>query len=426
MNEEVWDMKKEQKSEQKTEIGLARYAGIAPLLVRPPDDPKSIRSVCEEICGQGILYPDGSLRHPHPGTIYKWWKIYQKDGFDALLPKARSDAGLSRTLDDDAKDRIRYYKVKFPRLSAAAIYRQLIDDGTFAYGQCSESTVLRFVNQLEKEINQPDAKDMRRYEKEHIDELWHADTCYTVYLQDGDGKHRVYVIGFIDDASRMIVGIDAFYNDNFVNVMAVLKSAVSRHGRPTLLNLDNGKPYKNKQMELLAARTGIVLCYNQPYSPEGKAKIERFWNTMRMQFLAALDMSEIHSLDEFRTRLHAYVQKYNQSVHSSLGGMSPQDRFYSESDRIKRISQENIDKVFLLEVERRVSADSVVVIDNTQYEVDCRYAREKICLRYSPDMKEIYVVEAGGELTPIRLLNKNENAKVKRNKVRLSETNEES
>ena len=144
-----------------------------------------------------------------------------------------------------------------------------------------------------------------------------------------------------------------------------------------------------------------------------------------MQFLATLDINEIHSLDELRGRLHAYIQKYNQSVHSSLSGMSPQDRFFSESSRIKRISAETIDRTFLLEVERRVSADSVVVIDNTQYEVDCQYARERICLRYSPDMTEIYVVEAGGDLTPIRLLNKHENARIKRNKVHLSTTEEE-
>ena len=413
------------KKEQKNEIGLARYAGIAPLLIRPPDDPRSIQSVCEEICAQGVRYPDGSLRHPHPGTIYKWWRSYEKDGFDALLPKERSDAGQSRALDEDAKARIRYYRTKFPGMRASVIYRQLLDDGTFVYGQCSESTVLRYVNQLEAELNQPEKKDMRRFEKEHINELWHADTCYGPYLKDSDGKHRIYFIGFIDDASRMIVGIDVFFHDNFVNVMRVMKSAVSRHGIPTLLNLDNGKSYKNKQMELLAARIGTTLCFNQPYTPQSKAKIERFWNTLRVQFLATLDINEIHSLDELRGQLHAYIQKYNQSVHSSLSGMSPQDRFFSESSRIKRLSAEAIDRTFLLEVERRVSADSVVVIDNTQYEVDCQYARERICLRYSPDMTEIYVVEAGGDLTPIRLLNKHENARIKRNKVHLSTSEEE-
>jgi len=39
-------------------------------------------------------------------------------------------------------------------------------------------------------------------------------------------------------------------------------------------------------------------------------------------------------------------------------------------------------------------------------------------------MKEIFIVEADGTLTPIRLLNKTENALIKREKVRLCKGDE--
>lgn len=136
--------------------------------------------------------------------------------------------------------------------------------------------------------------------------------------------------------------------------------------------------------------------------------------------MATLDMRDYHSLEALNGSLHAYVQKYNQTVHSSLQGKSPQDRFFSEPEQIRRLSQEEIEKDFLLEVERRVSADSVIVIDHVEYEVDCRFAKRKITLRYSADMKDIFVVEADGSLTPIRLLNKQENAVVKREKMHLA------
>ena len=115
----------------------------------------------------------------------------------------------------------------------------------------------------------------------------------------------------------------------------------------------------------------------------------------------------------------AYVQNYNQTVHSSLKGLSPQDRFFSEPDRIRRLPDEEIENSFLLELERRVSSDSVIVIDQTEYEVDYRFAKQRIKLRYSPDMKDIFIVEADGTLTPIRLLNKTENAYIKREKIHL-------
>ena len=261
---------------------------------------------------------------------------------------------------------------------------------------------------------------MRRYERPHINEVWCGDSSVGPYLRTPDGKkHKVYIIALIDDASRFIVGIDIFFNDNFINLMSVIKSAVAKYGRPQMFNFDNGSSYKNKQMELLAARIGSVIHYDQPYTPTQKAKIERWFRTMKDQWMSSLDIRDFHSLDELRGNLSAYVRKYNQTVHSSLGGKSPLDRFFSEPDRIRRLSDEDIENSFLLEIERRVSSDSVIVIDQVEYEVDCRFAKQRIKLRYSPGLKDIFIVEADGSLTPVRLLNKVDNAFVKREIIHL-------
>lgn len=413
------------KSEKQQEIALMRYGAIAPLIAGLDENYPSKTAFYTEISAKGLVGPDGRVHHYAPATIEKWYLDYQNHGFDALVPKGRSDAGMSRKLDDELQERIRYFKMNYPRMSAAAIYRQLRADGSIINGQVSESTVCRFVNQIQNELRQTPNRDMRRYERPHINEVWCGDSSVGPRFTDADGKkHRIYIIALIDDASRFITGIDIFYNDTFVNLMSVMKSAVSKYGRPKVLNFDNGKSYKNKQMELLAARIGTTLSYCQPYTPTGKAKIERWFRTMKDQWMAGLDMRDFHSLDELRDSLHAYVQKYNQSPHSSLQGMSPQDRFFSEPEQIRRLSSDEIEKDFLLEIERRVSADCVIVIDQIEYEVDCRFARQRIRLRYSPDMKEIFIVESDGALTPIRILNKTENALIKREKVRLCKGDE--
>ena len=413
------------KSEKQQEIALMRYGAIAPLIAGLDENYPSKTAFYTEISAKGLVGPDGRVHHYAPATIEKWYLDYQNHGFDALVPKGRSDAGMSRKLDDELQERIRYFKMNYPRMSAAAIYIQLRADGSIINGQVSESTVCRFVNQIQNELRQTPNRDMRRYERPHINEVWCGDSSVGPRFTDADGKkHRIYIIALIDDASRFITGIDIFYNDTFVNLMSVMKSAVSKYGRPKVLNFDNGKSYKNKQMELLAARIGTTLSYCQPYTPTGKAKIERWFRTMKDQWMAGLDMRDFHSLDELRGSLHAYVQKYNQSPHSSLHGMSPQDRFFSEPEQIRRLSSDEIEKDFLLEIERRVSADCVIVIDQIEYEVDCRFARQRIRLRYSPDMKEIFIVESDGALTPIRILNKTENALIKREKVRLCKGDE--
>lgn len=135
-------------------------------------------------------------------------------------------------------------------------------------------------------------------------------------------------------------------------------------------------------------------------------------------------MRNFHSLEELRRDFASYVSRYNQTAHSSLDGHTPQERYFSEPQRFRRLCADQIEKDFLLETERRVSADNVIVINKTEYEVHYRYAKQRIRLRYSPDMEKAFVVEPSGELTPIRLLNKQDNAVVKRERVRLSDGGE--
>ncbi|MDR3063660.1 MAG: DDE-type integrase/transposase/recombinase [Methanobrevibacter sp.] len=262
---------------------------------------------------------------------------------------------------------------------------------------------------------------MHRYEREHINEVWCGDSSVGSYLKIDGNKKRTYVIALIDDASRMIVGIDIFFNDNFINLMSVLKTAVTRFGRPKILNFDNGSSYKNKQIDLLTARIGSVIHYNQPYTPTGKAKIERWFRTMKDLWMSQLNMDEFSCLEELSLSLLSFVNRYNKSVHTSLNGKTPENRFFEESCLIKRLSEQEIEKSFLLEYERRVSADNVIVLNEIEYEVPYIYAKEKIIIRYSADFTKVYVVNKNTkELTPIKLLNKHDNSHIKREKVRLS------
>ena len=111
---------------------------------------------------------------------------------------------------------------------------------------------------------------------------------------------------------------------------------------------------------------------------------------------------------------------------SSLNAMTPEERFFSEPEQIRRISKETIEQSFLFETERRVTQDNVISINKIAYEIDDRYAKQKIRIRYSTDFQKVFVVEPSGELTPILLrpLNKQENADIKRQRFRFSDREE--
>ena len=133
-------------------------------------------------------------------------------------------------------------------------------------------------------------------------------------------------------------------------------------------------------------------------------------------------MNDFKDIEELRKSLFAYVQEYNQRIHSSLNGKSPMERFFSESTLIIRMSDQEVERSFLLEIERKVSNDSVVVIDEKEYEVNYKYQGQKLLIRYSPDLKKVYVVDSiSKELEPIQLLDKNKNATMHQHKLKLSE-----
>lgn len=146
---------------------------------------------------------------------------------------------------------------------------------------------------------------------------------------------------------------------------------------------------------------------------------------MKDLWMSQPDMNEFSSIDELRGSLFNFVNGYNKTVHSSLNGKTPENRFFEEGSFIRRLSDEDIETSFLLDYERRVSADNVIVLNETEYKVPYIYAKQKITLRYSADFKTVYVVNRyNGELTPIKLLNKHDNAHIKREKIRKMTTSE--
>ena len=406
----------------RNQIALFRYGILAPYIQRQVDT-KVPWTFFKDAADKKYQYIDGTFRSVSPSSIERWLKSYNEKGFDGLKPLGRSDVGKQRKIDDELSKKITYYVEEYPRLPATQIYEKLINTNEITSKELSLSTVTRFVSTIKKSKGLKPITEYKRYEKEHINEVWYGDTTYGPYITIDGKKRRVYIIALIDDASRKITACEAFLEDNYINLMKVIKSGISTCGKPKLFSFDNGANYRSNQMTLLGARIGVAINYCPAYTPTSKAKVERFFLTLKNQYLCLIKPNDYHDLDTFNKDLRAYIQKYNTTPHSSLeDNMSPNDRFYKESNIIIEMSQEKIEKSFLLELERTVTPDSVIKIDNIEYEVDYHYQNQKILLRYSPDLSKVYVVDKSDDsLKEIKLLDKISNSGVKREKISLSE-----
>ena len=60
--------------------------------------------------------------------------------------------------------------------------------------------------------------ERRMFEMENVNDCWQADTSVGPYILIDNIKYKTYIIMFIDDKSRLIMGYDIFLNDTAINM----------------------------------------------------------------------------------------------------------------------------------------------------------------------------------------------------------------
>ncbi len=166
----------------------------------------------------------------------------------------------------------------------------------------------------------------RRFERATPNQMWQSDITYYNIL----GK-MAYIIAFLDDHSRYIVGLGVYRSHTSENVLEVYRRAVGEYGQPQEMLTDNGRQYANWrgktafQKEL--GKDHIHHIRSAPQHPETLGKIERLWKTLKDEFLV---QARFETFDEARERLAWWVQYYNhRRPHQAMDGLCPADRFFS-------------------------------------------------------------------------------------------------
>ena len=396
------------------EIALFRFSLIAPILNNTYPN-KTVKDYLEEICAKVYDSPLGLKKEYAPSTIKEWLRLYKTKGIDGLYPKNRSDKGESRKLKAEVKELVISLKKANPKRTAKSIYQEIIITTKVKPFELSLSTVQRYIKNLDLSTDS-NIKDRRALEFENANDCWQSDFSVGPYLTINGVKHKTYIVAFLDDASRLIVSCKAFKSDNLLSVLEVFKDAVATRGVPKKVFFDNGKVYRSGQMELICASLGCALCFAEPYSPQSKGKIERWFQTLQKQWQQLIDTSSFQSIDELNKSLNEYVElNYNRAYHNGIKD-KPINKFLANIDNIKRFTEQELRNVFLYRVERKVKNDSTVSIDIEIYEVPSKYIGSKLYIRYDPtNNEEAFIFSENGErLERIVKVNKIDNSKLKR------------
>ena len=111
------------------------------------------------------------------------------------------------------------------------------------------------------------------------------------------------------------------YSEDTVRLAAALRPALASRGVPTSIYVDNGSAFVDSWLLRACASLGIKLVHSTPGRPQGRGKIERFFRTVREQFLVELstpDSPRIADLGELNRLFTAWVEtEYHQRPHTS-------------------------------------------------------------------------------------------------------------
>jgi transposase InsO family protein len=273
----------------------------------------------------------GISRH----TLYSWKQRFAQQGPAGLEDGQRGGPRGSK-LDELTKRAILMLKKEHPDYGCERISDMLFRGPALA---ASPSAVARLLKEsgyeTEEVATRPHAPPVRQFERAEPNQLWQTD-LFTFVLKRQNT--RVYLVAFMDDHSRFVVGYGLHASQSTALTLEVLRAAISGFGTPEEILTDNGSQYVTwrgksaftKELE----KRGIRQIVARPRHPQTLGKIERFWGTLWRE---CLETSVFRDLADARARTGHFIDHYNfQRPHQSLDGHVPGDRFFRAAPEVKK------------------------------------------------------------------------------------------
>lgn len=373
---------------------------------------KTIRERIMQVAGQDFMDEDGFPRRFTWRTISTWYYRYKKRGVTGLDTKTRSDKGkVRKTSPEELLEAVNSVIPKFrnKKYTKLDLFRTCIRDGILSTTQISQTTFYRLIRDYDLLADDITEKKKRRlaFAMEYANQLWQADTMFGPHIRIDGKSIQSKLIAFIDDASRVICHAEFFPSETAWDLISAYRSAIYKRGIPEQLYVDNGSCYSSLELKNVCDRIGCILRFTPVRDAASKGKIERFFHTLRMQFLSQeLNLSSFKALNNSLTRW--IEDEYNVRVHSAHK-MKPIDRFALDHQRINYLSPslEN-DELFYAEEERTVKQDNTFSFKANRFETPVHLAGKKIQLRFDRrKMAPVVIYYKGerlGEANPLNLI----------------------
>ena len=376
--------------EQARAIGLFRY-----MLIREAADPalstRQRGKLVRAIAAREHADPSGRPVRLTRWTLDRWVRAWQQGGFDALVPSPRQRQ--PRT-PPEVMELAVALKKENPARTAARVQRILKAQSGWAP---DETTIRRMFTRTGLTALTPAAPAFGRFEASRPNEIWTwtGDALHAIRVSG----RKTYLFAFLDDHSRAVMAARFGFAEDTIRLAAALRPALGSRGIPAHAYVDNGSAFVDAWLLRACAKLGIKLVHSQPGRPQGRGKIERFFRTVRDQFLVELteeraarigDLAELNKLFTAWTETVYHVREHSETGQPPLARWQAGGPFPLPADA-------DLAEAFRWSEWRTVSKTALVSLHGNQYQVDPALARRRVELVFDPFDLTILTVRCGGK-----------------------------
>jgi putative transposase len=354
-------------------VGLFRY-----MLIREAADPalssRQRGAMVRAIAAREHAGPSGQPVRVTRWTLDVWIRAWRHGGFDALVPSPRQSQ--PRT-PPEVLALAAALKKENPARTAAQVQRILRAQSGWAP---DERTIQRMFHRagLTALVTAEAAPVFGRFEASRPNEIWTGDALHAIRL----AGRKTYL--FAEDTIRLA---------------AALRPALGSRGVPEHVYVDNGSAFVDAWLLRACAKLGIKLVHSQPGRPEGRGKIERFFRTVRGQFLAELtearaaqvkDLAELNRLFTAWTETVYHVREHSETGQPPLARWEAGGPFPLPADA-------DLADAFRWSEWRTVSKTATVSMHGNRYQVDPALTGRRVELVFDPFDLTVLSVRCGGK-----------------------------
>lgn len=391
--------------EQAQQIANFRYGMIAEVVVHKLERGEQA-GIFKRLAAGTYKIPFSDKTRVDKRTLERWLGLYRRGGLEALKPTGRTDRGSARALTPQVLGRAEALKKELPARSVPQIIAMLELAGEVQHGQIKPSTLRRHLAALGVKVPSKERR-LRRFGSPCRNHTWQGDCHHTLYLPDpmgGERKKQAYLLAFIDDYSRFVPHGEYYFEERRPKLEDALKKAVLKYGVPVRLYCDNGAIYSGPHLERIAGELGFQLIHSRPGKPEGRGKVEKFFQFVDRSFkpeaYELITRGKLTSIEQLNEYFWSWLEvSYHQRPHGAFK-QTPRLRFESDLTPLKRLDPFRLRQSFLWQEERRVDKTGCISLEGNIYEVNASLSRRTVTVRYDPYSLDLIQVWHGKEQYP--------------------------